>query len=217
MRNFLNTWSAFFIIIAIGIFVGLFYTATRTDVLSGTYRVLGDIGQPQNTSSTPAVDGTGTSLSALTPIDTAAYDAKLLAIANVPPRTISTIVTSTIPGTTTIATSKVTKTVPGISALPVKTVLPDAGALLPFNRIVAYYGNFYSTQMGVLGEYPPDEMMAMLASTTAEWRAADPSTPVIPALDYIAVTTQGSPGRTENIATACLRARSKKRSPSQTR
>jgi hypothetical protein len=34
----------------------------------------------------------------------------------------------------------------------------------------------------------------MLASTTAEWRAADPTTPVIPALDYIAVTAQGSPG-----------------------
>ena len=75
-----------------------------------------------------------------------------------------------------------------------KNGLSDAGALLPFNRIVAYYGNFYSTQMGVLGEYPPDQMMAMLASTTAQWRAADPSTPVIPALDYIVVTAQGSAG-----------------------
>ena len=75
-----------------------------------------------------------------------------------------------------------------------KTAYPLAGALLPFDRIVAYYGNFYSTQMGVLGEYPPDQMLAMLASTTAEWTAADPTTPVIPALDYIAVTAQGSPG-----------------------
>ena len=29
---------------------------------------------------------------------------------------------------------------------------PNPGALLPFHRIVAYYGNFYSTHMGVLGE-----------------------------------------------------------------
>jgi hypothetical protein len=195
MRNFLNKWSVYFIILAIGIIAIFVYSAFLTNIFLGTYKVLGSIGQPQNTSSPSSVDDTSTSLSALTPIDTAAYNAKLLAIANVPPRTITTIVTSTIPGTTTIATSKVIKTVPGISAWPVKTApLPDAGALLPFNRIVAYYGNFYSTAMGVLGEYPPDQMMAMLASTTAEWVAADPSTPVIPALDYIVVTAQGSAG-----------------------
>jgi len=66
--------------------------------------------------------------------------------------------------------------------------------VLPFNRIVAYYGNFYSTGMGVLGQYPVPQMLAKLASTTAEWKAADPSTPVIPAIDYIAVTAQGSAG-----------------------
>jgi len=193
MRNFFKEWSVFFIIVAIGI-VGIFlYRFFRADIFLGTYKVLGDLGQSQNNTSS-AVDGTSTSLSALTPINATAYNAKLLAIANVPPRTITTIVTSTIPGTTTIATSKVIKTVPGTSAWPVKTVLPNAGALLPFNRIVAYYGNFYSTQMGVLGEYQPDQMMAMLASTTAEWRAADPTMPVIPALDYIVVTAQGSAG-----------------------
>ena len=48
--------------------------------------------------------------------------------------------------------------------------------------------------MGVLGEYPESQVLSMLASTTARWRAADPSTPVIPAIDYIAVTAQGSPG-----------------------
>jgi hypothetical protein len=77
---------------------------------------------------------------------------------------------------------------------PAKAVLPLAGALLPFNRIVAYYGNFYSKGMGVLGEYPEAQVLQMLASTTARWQAADPSTPVIPAIDYIAVTAQGSAG-----------------------
>jgi hypothetical protein len=194
MRNFFSKWSVFFIILAIGICAIFVYSAFLSNIFLGTYKVLGNIGQSENTSSTSAIDGTSTSLSALTPIDATAYNSKLLSIANVPPRTITTIVTSTISGTTTIQRSKVVKTVPGTSAWPVKTVLPDAGALLPFNRIVAYYGNFYSTQMGVLGEYPPDQMMAMLASTTATWRAADPSTPVIPALDYIVVTAQGSAG-----------------------
>jgi hypothetical protein len=68
------------------------------------------------------------------------------------------------------------------------------GALLPYDRIVAYYGNLYSTQMGVLGQYPQAQVLAMLASTTAMWQAADPSMPVVPALDYIAVTAQGSAG-----------------------
>src|SRR5688572_3261499 len=32
---------------------------------------------------------------------------------------------------------------------PAKAPVPLAGAILPFNRIVAYYGNLYSTRMGI--------------------------------------------------------------------
>ncbi len=191
MRNFFKRWAIFFVIVGAGALVIIFYAAAHADILSKTYNIFAE---GDSSSTTSAVAGASTSLSALTPINAAAYNAKLLAIANIPTHTVTIIVTSTIPGTSTIARIKTTKIVSSTSAWPVKTVLPDAGALLPFNRIVAYYGNFYSTQMGVLGQYPPDQMMAMLASTTAEWRAADPSTPVIPALDYIAVTAQGSPG-----------------------
>jgi hypothetical protein len=77
---------------------------------------------------------------------------------------------------------------------PVQTVYPNYGALLPFNRIVAYYGNFYTGQLGVLGQEPPQQMLQMLMGEVSKWQAADPQTPVIPALDYIAVTAQGSPG-----------------------
>ncbi len=127
-------------------------------------------------------------------LDTAVYDAKMQAIANVPVRRVKVpVVGSTTASSTKTATSTyIYQKVP--SPWPVKAVYPLAGALLPANRIVAYYGNFYSTQMGILGEYPPDQVLAMLASTSAIWAAADPSTPVIPALDYIAVTAQGSPG-----------------------
>lgn len=78
---------------------------------------------------------------------------------------------------------------------PVKTVLPNAGAILPFKRIVAYYGNLYSKNMGILGEFPPDEMLRRLDVEVKKWQAADSTTPVQPALHYIAVTAQGAPGK----------------------
>jgi hypothetical protein len=78
---------------------------------------------------------------------------------------------------------------------PVHSVYPDAGAVLPFKRIVAYYGNFYSPRMGILGEYPPDQVIARLESVAAAWAKADPSTPVVPAVDYIVVAAQNVPGR----------------------
>jgi hypothetical protein len=77
---------------------------------------------------------------------------------------------------------------------PVQSPLPLEGAVLPFKRIVAYYGNYYSKLMGALGEYPKDEMFARLRKEVAEWEKADPKTPVVPALHYIAVTAQASPG-----------------------
>ena len=78
---------------------------------------------------------------------------------------------------------------------PVKTAYPNAGAVLPFKRIVAYYGNFYSKKMGCLGEYPTDEMLNRLQTEVAKWQKADSNTEVIPALHYIAVTAQGYPGK----------------------
>lgn len=77
---------------------------------------------------------------------------------------------------------------------PVKAPNPLPGAILPFNRVVAYYGNLYSKRMGILGELPKDQMFKKLQSEVAEWEAADPLIPVIPALHYIAVTAQPRPG-----------------------
>lgn len=77
---------------------------------------------------------------------------------------------------------------------PVKAPYPNAGAVIPFNRIVAFYGNFYSKKMGILGELPEDQMLAKLKTEVKKWESADTSTPVKPALHYIAVTAQGSAG-----------------------
>ena len=121
-------------------------------------------------------------------LDTADYDARLLALAHLvvgPPSELGGPTTKS--ATSTQATSTQ-------SLWPAKTAYPNAGAILPFKRIVAYYGNFYSKQMGVLGEYPTDQVLAMLASTTEIWTAADPTTPAMPAIQYIAVVAQASAG-----------------------
>jgi hypothetical protein len=78
---------------------------------------------------------------------------------------------------------------------PVKTPYPLPGALLPYNRIIAFYGNLYSTRMGILGEIPRAQMIKQLQGEVAKWQAADSTTKAIPALHYIAVTAQGSPGK----------------------
>lgn len=79
---------------------------------------------------------------------------------------------------------------------PVKgTPYPLPGAILPFKRVVAFYGNLYSKRMGILGELPPNEMLAKLKQEVKNWEKADPQTPVQPALHYIAVVAQGAPGK----------------------
>ncbi len=101
------------------------------------------------------------------PIDTAAYNKKMIALSN------------------NDSTGK----------WPVKAPYPLAGALLPYNRIVAYYGNLYSKRMGALGEFPREEMLKKLLEEVAKWQAADTTVKVIPALHYIASTAQAAPGK----------------------
>jgi len=71
---------------------------------------------------------------------------------------------------------------------------PLPGAILPAKRIVAYYGNPLSRRMGILGELPPDDMLAKLEKEVTAWNAADPETPVQPALHLIAVVASDQPG-----------------------
>jgi len=78
---------------------------------------------------------------------------------------------------------------------PVKTPYPLPGAILPYHRIIAFYGNLYSKRMGILGEIPKAEMLKKLDGEVKKWQAADTSTIAIPALHYIATTAQGAPGK----------------------
>ncbi len=121
-------------------------------------------------------------ISSVPPLDKADYDRRLALLAHIPLTATSTATTSS-----RIASSSA-------PLWPVHAAYPADGAILPFHRIVAYYGNFYSKQMGVLGQYPEDEVLSRLQAEVDKWNAADPATPVMPAIHYIAVTAQGYPG-----------------------
>lgn len=78
---------------------------------------------------------------------------------------------------------------------PVKMPAPLPGAIFPNNRVIAFYGNPLSKKMGVLGEFPKDEMLAKLDKEVERWAKADPSHPVVPALHLIVTVAQGAPGK----------------------
>ncbi|MES2966663.1 MAG: hypothetical protein V4668_02665 [Patescibacteria group bacterium] len=132
-------------------------------------------------------------------LDTAEYDKRLLALVHYTPSkpvTISTTSTSTpvlkpiLP--TYSSTSNVT--IEG-KRWPADAVYPNGGAILPFKRILSYYGNFYSRHMGILGEFEPDEVLRRLNATKALWEAADPDTSIQLAIEYIAMVAQADAGR----------------------
>lgn len=131
------------------------------------------------------------------PLDTEAYDERLLQLANyTPPLPATTSATSTVATSTAprpIYDDHNNVRIPG-TRWPATAPYPHGGAILPFERIVAYYGNFYSTRMGILGEFDEATVLARLASTSALWEAADPDTPVRPAIHHIAMVAQGTPG-----------------------
>ena len=154
-------------------------------------------GQAAASSAPPAADPPQPAL------DVDGYNAKLLALANLPPpQQVTTVHWTRNPDgkgrtrteTTTTRFARASSGVALQDLWPAKAPLPEPGALLPFDRIIAFYGNLYTTKMGVLGEYPAPQMLAMLARTTAQWQAADPTTQAVPALDYIAVAAQASAG-----------------------
>jgi hypothetical protein len=121
------------------------------------------------------------------PLDTREYDLRMLALAKV---------ATSSPWYEAFLTHTTASTTARKPLWPVRAAYPrDSRALLPFNRIVAYYGNFYSKQMGILGEFDEEVVLQKLLQEKAEWEAADPMTPVVPAIEYIDVTAQESAGR----------------------
>jgi hypothetical protein len=61
-------------------------------------------------------------------------------------------------------------------------------------RLVTFYGTPLSSQMGVLGESTPDEMMQQLKKQTEAYSIVDPSRPAVPTIELVASVAQRDPG-----------------------
>ncbi|MGH2618536.1 MAG: hypothetical protein ACRDJC_25170 [Thermomicrobiales bacterium] len=66
--------------------------------------------------------------------------------------------------------------------------------LLPEYRVVTFYGHPHDPAMGIVGEHAMTDLAAMLRQEAANYAAADPSRPVIPAFEVIATVAQRVPG-----------------------
>jgi hypothetical protein len=78
-------------------------------------------------------------------------------------------------------------------AAPVVSAPTDA-PLLPAYRIVAFYGHPHDPAMGIVGEHDIGQLAEILREEAANYAAADPSRPVVPALEIIATVAQRVPG-----------------------
>lgn len=108
------------------------------------------------------------------------------------PDTMAVAADTTAKATLTVDTAA-TETEPVDAAYDYPGPKPLPGAILPHKRILAFYGNPLSKRMGILGEFPPEEMLQKLDEEVANWAEADSLTPVQPALHVIVVTAQGEP------------------------
>ncbi|WP_042220997.1 hypothetical protein [Oceanobacillus manasiensis] len=76
----------------------------------------------------------------------------------------------------------------------VKGAEDQTEGLLKDHRLVAYYGHPNSTNMGILGEMEPDELMEKLKEQTQAYSDADPSRPAVPMIELISTVAQRDPG-----------------------
>ncbi len=86
--------------------------------------------------------------------------------------------------------------VPSIASDDVLSVAraPLDVALLPEYRIVTYYGHPHDPNMGIVGEISMEDLADAVRAEAANYAAADPTRPVIPAFELIATVAQRVPG-----------------------
>src|SRR5215203_5720075 len=166
-------------------------TAPKTDAAGGGTTTSGA------TSATSGVSAESASGSAPAPIDSATAAVMQSPSAGVPGDTATKTVGTLVPGRSKQDQATFNAAIRAgertLASWP-KGPAANAGALLPQNRIIAYYGNPHSKKMGVIGEYPEQQMLQMLDRTVAQWKAADPSMPIIPAIHLVTVVAQGAAG-----------------------
>lgn len=162
--------------------------AIPTDASPSNVAAAAEVSNRASSSTTPAIS-TGTGSAASSIVGGTGKDST----ANDPPITVPSVKGRTKKDS--IALVRAVKAGMQSTAWPVHTAPQLPLAILPSHRIVAFYGNPLSKKMGILGELPPDQMLARFDKEIAAWTKADPTHPVQPALHLIAVVAQGFPGR----------------------
>jgi hypothetical protein len=76
---------------------------------------------------------------------------------------------------------------------PPETASLTPDGLLPEYRILTFYGFPGNENMGILGEYDTQRLLELLREQAAEYEAADPSRPVLLAMEVIASVAQREP------------------------
>lgn len=77
---------------------------------------------------------------------------------------------------------------------PVAQTGGSSGSILASRRVITYYGNPWSAQMGILGELDPQTLVARLRRAAQYYEEAGSKRPVQPAIEFIAVVAQAGPG-----------------------
>jgi len=83
-----------------------------------------------------------------------------------------------------------------LDGVAAEALLPPAPKpFLDRHRVVAYYGNPLAPQMGILGEYPPAELIRRLRAQAAAYQALSPERTIVPAIHLIYAVAQERAGR----------------------
>jgi hypothetical protein len=87
---------------------------------------------------------------------------------------------------------------PAAGTGPAATATPPPHTPQPYldrHRVVSFYGNPLASGMGIVGEYPPEELIRRLRAQAAVYQALSPDRTVVPAIHFIYAVAQAQPGR----------------------
>jgi len=82
---------------------------------------------------------------------------------------------------------------PPVDALAMAPYSAPGRSILASNRLVTYYGNPWSSEMGILGQLGPEELVTALKRRAAQYEQIG-GKPVIPAIHLVATVAQADAG-----------------------
>lgn len=91
------------------------------------------------------------------------------------------------------ATTETEVTPPDLNLGQAPTDANTPGGIFPEYRVLTFYGFPNDSNMGILGQFDPEDLLDELRQQAAEYEEADPTRPVLIALEVIASVAQTEP------------------------